>query len=101
MRYGIASLALLCAFLLPAALAADAKRGPDGLLLVPPLARVSDPSGYLAPADRAALENKLAAFEATHGSQIAILLVASTKPEPIEDYAHRVGDVWKIGRQGI
>jgi len=101
MRWSTASLALVLAFLLPAAPAADAKRGPDGLLLVPPLARVSDPNGYLAPADRAALENKLAAFEATRGAQIAIVLVGSTKPEPIEDYAHRVGDTWKIGRRGI
>ncbi|SPE35452.1 conserved membrane hypothetical protein [Burkholderiales bacterium] len=101
MRFSIASLALLFAFVLPAALAADTTRGPDGLLLVPPLARVSDPSGYLAPADRAALENKLADFEATHGSQIAIVLVKSTRPEPIEDFAHRVGEAWKIGRRGI
>jgi len=101
MRWWIASLALLFAIALPAARAADAARGADGLLLVPPLARVSDPGGFLAPADRAALESKLAAFEAMHGSQIAIVMVASTKPEPIEDFAHRVGDAWKIGRRGI
>jgi uncharacterized protein len=98
-----ASLAALVALLVlsTVALAADAGRGPDGLLLVPPLARVSDPNSVLTAADRAALEGKLAAFEAKQGSQIAILLVPSTKPEPIEDFAHRVGDAWKIGRKGI
>lgn len=101
MRPWFSSLVLLCAFMLPLALAAEAPRGADGLLLVPPLTRVYDPSGYLAAADRAALEDKLAAFEAAHGSQIAILLVASTRPEPIEDFAHRVGEAWKIGRKGI
>ncbi|HYB51263.1 MAG TPA: TPM domain-containing protein [Burkholderiaceae bacterium] len=97
----LATLVVLCAFVLPGARAAEAARGADGLLLVPPLARVYDPEGYLTPADRTSLENRLAAFEAAHGSQIAIVLVASTRPEPIEDYAHRVGEAWKIGRRGI
>lgn len=101
MRRWIASWAVLCVLVLPLGAAGQAQRGADGLLVVPPLARVYDPEGYLAPADRAMLENKLAAFEAAHGSQIAILLVASTKPEPIEDFAHRVGEAWKIGRRGI
>jgi uncharacterized protein len=101
MRRWIASWAVLCALALPWAAAAQALRGADGLLAVPPLTRVYDPQRYLAPADRAMLENKLAAFEAARGSQIAILLVASTKPEPIEDFAHRVGEAWKIGRRGI
>lgn len=101
MRRWIASWAVLCALVLPGAAAAYATRGADGLLVVPPLARVYDPEGYLTAADRAMLESKLAGFEAAHGSQIAILLVASTKPEPIEDFAHRVGEAWKIGRRGI
>ena len=83
------------------ALAADAPRQPDGLLAVPPLARVTDFSGVLPAADKRALEDKLAAFETAHGSQIAILVVPSVKPEPIEDYANRVGNTWKIGRAGV
>lgn len=73
-------------------------RGPDGLLAVPPLARVTDTTGTLSGADKLALENKLAAFETAHGTQIVVLLVASTQPEPIADFANRVGDAWKIGR---
>ncbi|HEX4585747.1 MAG TPA: TPM domain-containing protein [Burkholderiaceae bacterium] len=75
--------------------------GPDGLLLIPPLARVVDLSGVLAPADRAALEARLARFEADHGAQVAILIVPTTGVEPIEDFANRVGSTWKIGRRGI
>jgi uncharacterized protein len=93
-------LACLAALALPALCAPAADRGPDGLLRVPPLARVVDAGGYLSAADRAALDGKLAAFEARRGSQIAIVLVPSTQPEPIEDYAHRVGEAWKIGRAG-
>ncbi|MGE5338580.1 MAG: TPM domain-containing protein [Gemmatimonadota bacterium] len=80
---------------------AQAARQPDGLLAVPPLARVTDQTGTLSAADRQALENKLAAFEKAHGSQIAIVMVASTQPEPISDYAQRIGDAWKIGRAGV
>lgn len=73
-------------------------RGADGLLVVPPLARVTDTTGTLSGADKQALDNKLAAFETAHGTQIAIVMVASTQPEPIVDFANRVGNAWKIGR---
>lgn len=76
-------------------------KGPDGLLTVPPLARVTDAASVLSPTDKRALEDKLAAFETAHGAQIAIVLVASAKPEPIEDYANRIGNTWKIGRAGV
>ena len=92
--------ALLLAAWSVVAVAADA-RGPDGLLVVPPLARVTDTTGTLSAQDRQSLDNKLTSFETAHGSQIAIVMVASTQPEPIADYANRVGDAWKIGRKGI
>jgi uncharacterized protein len=75
--------------------------GPDGLLLVPPLARVVDQPGVLSAADRSALEARLARFEADNGAQVAIVIVASTGIEPIEDFANRVGSAWNIGRRGV
>jgi uncharacterized protein len=90
---------LLAALALGAA-AADV-RGPDGLLAVPALARVTDTTGTLRPDEKRALEDKLAAFESAHGSQIAVVMVASTQPEPIADFAQRIGDRWKIGRAGV
>jgi uncharacterized protein len=92
--------ALLLAGWALVALAAD-PRGADDLLVVPPLARVTDTTGTLRAEDRQALENNLAAFETAHGSQLAIVMVASTQPEPISDFANRVGEAWKIGRAGI
>ena len=72
------------------------------LVAVPALkARVTDTAQILDATARDALEAKLAAFEQAHGSQIAVLLVATTQPEPIEDFAHRVGEAWKIGRKGV
>jgi uncharacterized protein len=72
------------------------------LLPVPPLtARVIDQAATLSPEQVAALEAKLAAFEARRGTQIAVLLVASTAPEELADYTQRVGDAWKLGRADV
>jgi uncharacterized protein len=72
------------------------------LQAIPPLsARVIDTSGTLDAAQTQALEAKLAAFEKARGAQIVILMVPSTLPEDITDYAQRVGDAWKIGRKDI
>jgi uncharacterized protein len=69
---------------------------------VPPLtARVTDLTGTLTPQQRAALEERLAAFEARKGSQIAVLLVSTTQPETIEQYGIRAAEAWKIGRKGV
>jgi uncharacterized protein len=86
---------------LGAAVAAEPPRDAAGLLAVPPLARVTDLAGVLKPGEQAQLEGKLAAYETAHGSQIAILIVPTTQPEPIADFTNRVGDVWKIGRKGV
>lgn len=74
----------------------------QSLQAVPPLsARVIDRSASLSTAERQALEDKLAAFEAAQGSQIVVLLVPSTQPEDIAAYAFRVADTWKIGRREV
>lgn len=64
-------------------------------------ARVMDLTGTLTPAQRSALEAKLAAFEGEKGAQIAVLMVSTTQPETIEQYSIRVVDVWKLGRKGV
>src|SRR5512137_3189478 len=74
---------------------------PDGRLAVPPLARVTDTAGVLGGGAKDRLEAKLAAFEQAKGSQIAVIVVPSTQPEPIADFTNRVGDAWKIGRKGV
>lgn len=69
---------------------------------VPPLkARVTDLTGTLNQQQRAALEQTLAEFESRKGSQIAVLLVPTTKPEAPVEYGVRVFDSWKLGRKGI
>ncbi|HVS27575.1 MAG TPA: YgcG family protein [Burkholderiales bacterium] len=69
---------------------------------IPPLqARVTDLTHTLSGGEIRQLEEKLAAFEAKKGSQIAVLVVPTTQPEAIEQYAIRVAEAWKLGRKGI
>ncbi len=71
-------------------------------LAVPALsARVTDQTGTLGIEQRSALEQKLAAFEAKKGSQVAVLIVPTTQPEAIEQFSIRVVDAWKLGRKGV
>ena len=74
----------------------------EGEVQVPPLQqRVTDLTGTLTSQQQSELEASLAAFEARKGSQIAILLVPTTQPEDIAQYAIRVVDQWKLGRKGV
>lgn len=69
------------------------------LVAVPPLqGRVNDLTGTLDAQQRQSLDDELAALVQRKGSQIAILIVPSTQPEPIEQYSLRVAEAWKIGR---
>lgn len=72
------------------------------LQAIPPLtARVMDSTGTLDAGQTQALEAKLAAFEKARGTQIVVLMLASTLPEDITDYTQRLGDAWKIGRKDV
>ena len=69
---------------------------------VPPLAgHVTDLTATLTPAQKESLEQTLAAFEARKGSQLAVLLLPTTAPEGIDQYALRVAEQWKIGRAKV
>lgn len=71
-------------------------------IAVPPLTgRVTDQTATLSAEQQAALEQTLQAFEARKGSQIAILIVPTTAPETIEQYALRVAEQWKLGRKKV
>lgn len=64
-------------------------------------ARVIDETGTLNDAQRQSLDARLAAIEQRHGSQVVVLMVASTAPEDIAAFANRVGNTWKIGRKQV
>lgn len=69
---------------------------------VPPLSsRVIDLTGTLTPAQVQALVETLQDFERRKGSQLAVLILPTTKPETIEQYGIRVAEQWKLGRKGV
>ncbi|MEO6280170.1 YgcG family protein [Roseateles sp.] len=69
---------------------------------VPPLTgHVTDQTGTLTAEQTTALEQTLTAFEARKGSQLAVLMVASTAPEEVEQFALRVAEKWKLGRKKV
>lgn len=71
-------------------------------LAIPALtARVNDTAGVLSLDERAQLETRLATFERTKGTQIAVLLVPTTEPESIEQFSIRAVEKWKLGRKGV
>ena len=71
-------------------------------IAVPPLSgRVTDQTATLSAEQKAALEQTLQAFEARKGSQLAVLMVPTTVPETIEQYALRVAEQWKLGRKKV
>jgi uncharacterized protein len=63
--------------------------------------RVTDLTATLSPADEARIESRLKEFETKKGAQIAVLIVDSTQPEGVFDYATRVFTEWKLGRKGV
>ena len=72
------------------------------LQAIPPLsARVTDLTDTLDADQQQTLESELAALERRKGSQIGVLIVPTTQPEDIAQYAIRVFDAWKLGRKGI
>ncbi|MFM9836207.1 MAG: TPM domain-containing protein [Methylophilaceae bacterium] len=72
------------------------------LVAIPDLsARVTDLTQTLSTAEKLQIEEKLSAFEQKKGSQIAVLIVPTTKPEEIEQYSIRVVEKWKIGRKKV
>jgi uncharacterized protein len=71
-------------------------------LVVPPLTgRVVDLTATLTREQQSTLEQTLQAFESRKGSQIAVLIVPTTAPETIEQYALRVVEQWKLGRKKV
>jgi uncharacterized protein len=74
---------------------------PVRALDVPPLGgRVNDLAGLLDAGQRAALEQKLEAYERGSGHQFALLSVPSLDGDSLEDFSIRVVERWKLGKRG-
>jgi uncharacterized protein len=67
----------------------------------PPAGRVTDLTATLSGEQKSVLEQTLRSFEERKGSQVAVLVVPSTAPETIEQYALRAAEQWKPGRKNV
>jgi uncharacterized protein len=92
----------LCALLLAGLLAGASCAFAQTLALIPPLTSpVVDITGTLNAGEIAQLEQQALALQQRKGSQLQILIVPTTQPEAIEQYAQRVFDEWKLGRKSV
>jgi len=87
--------ALLLAGLAGTALAqsADIPRSPDRW--------VTDRAGFLSAAMVDDLNSRLEVFERTTGRQIIVYIDKTTGGTPLEDWASKAFQVWKVGRKGL
>jgi len=64
-------------------------------------ALVTDLTGTLTAAQQSALDEKLTAFQARKGAQVALLIIPTTEPEDIAQFGPRLAEAWKTGRKDI
>ena len=63
--------------------------------------RVNDLANVVPAPVRERIETKLRDLERRTGAQVAVLIVDTLEGDSIEDYAVRVFQTWKLGRQGV
>ena len=69
---------------------------------IPPFdSPVVDVTGTLDAASKTRLEQQALALQQRKGSQLQVLVVASTAPETIEQYAVRAFESFRLGRKGV
>ncbi|QSR84821.1 YgcG family protein [Methylacidimicrobium sp. B4] len=74
---------------------------PEAAAIPPFQSYVVDQARLLSGRERASLDRKLRLFAQQKGSQVAVLIVPTTRPESAESYGIRVVEQWKLGRKGI
>lgn len=89
--------AMLCCAAAPVSAQQDAALAPIPRLDVP----VIDVTGTLSVRDRQRLEARASELRRRSGAQLQILIVPTTAPEDVADYAQRVFDTQGLGRRGV
>jgi len=94
-RAGILIFFLLSGFIFSSIGVADLKIPPS------PDRWVTDTAGFLSPAAVQELDLKLEAYEQETGHQVLVYIGKTTEADPIEDFATRAFQAWKVGRKGL
>jgi uncharacterized protein len=95
-----ASLAPLVALVLAAAVLPLAHAASRLETIPPPAGYVSDFAHLLTPFVRAQVEARLADYDRTTGTQIAVATFPTIHGVPINEFASRLEEAWKVGRKG-
>lgn len=66
-----------------------------------PTRHVEDHTTFLTPAARDMLDAKLAAYERETGHQVIVWIARSLDGAPIDDWAVKTFEAWKLGRAGL
>jgi uncharacterized protein len=77
--------------------AAAPSRAAEPALPPPPQGWVTDTVGYLSPGARQSLAQQLEAYERRTGHQVLVWIGATTGDVPIEDFAVKAFEKWKVG----
>jgi uncharacterized protein len=95
-------LAVYLTALIAGALAGAPARGaaPGSPTFPKPAGYVNDSAHLLEPAARESLEQRLAQYDRTTGNQIAIAIFPDLGGIPINEFASRLEEAWKVGRRG-
>ena len=62
---------------------------------------VTDTANFISPAAATALDARLQAYQQETGHQLLVYIGNTTGGVPIEDFAVRAFEAWRVGRQGI
>ena len=62
---------------------------------------VTDTANFISPATVTALDARLQAYQQATGHQLLVYIADSTNGVPIEDFAVRTFESWRVGRQGV
>jgi uncharacterized protein len=62
---------------------------------------VVDLTGTLTATQQSVLDEKLTAFQARKGTQVALLILPTTEPEDITQFGIRLAEAWKVGRKNV
>lgn len=87
--------------LLLLALAAGVQAQAGTPIPAPPQRWFTDTAGLVSPAAAAELDARLQAYERSSGRQFIVYIGASTGGIPIEDWAVKAFEAWRVGRQGL
>src|SRR5262245_48733710 len=95
MRRRLALLVLFVCLLVGPSLARAAVAPP------PPTRWVTDLVGFLSPETRSALDQKLERYEKETGHQVIVWIGDTIGTEPLDEWATRTFQAWRLGRKGL